>query len=112
MTRDEVLAYCLAKPGAVPDQPWESDYVAKVGGKIFAFTGESTVGVKCGRDLDEAAELRDRHPDDVTVMPYLGRYGWNSVRLDGSIADDEVHELIDASYGDVVARLPKAKRPA
>jgi predicted DNA-binding protein (MmcQ/YjbR family) len=112
MTRDELLAYCLAKSGAVPDQPWENDYVAKVGGKIFAFTGEATVGVKCGRDLDEAAELRDRHPDDVTVMAYIGRYGWNSVRLDGAVGDDEVRELVDASYDDVVARLPKKDRPA
>jgi predicted DNA-binding protein (MmcQ/YjbR family) len=111
MTGEEILAYCLAKPGAVPDQPWEGDVVAKVGGKIFAFTGQKTVGVKCGRDLDEAAELRDRHPDDVTVMAYLGRYGWNSVRLDGGLTDDEVRELLDASYDDVVARLPKAKRP-
>ena len=47
MTRDDLLAYCLAKPGAVPDQPWEGDIVAKVAGKIFAFTGERTVGVKC-----------------------------------------------------------------
>jgi len=112
MTRDELLAYCLAKPGAVPDQPWEGDVVAKVAGKIFAFTGDRTVGVKCGRDLDEAAELRDRHPDDVTIMAYIGRYGWNTVRLDGSIGSDEIEELVDASYDDVVARLPKSKRPS
>jgi predicted DNA-binding protein (MmcQ/YjbR family) len=111
MTHDELLAYCLAKPGAVPDQPWEGDVVAKVGGKIFAFTGDATVGVKCGRDLDEAAEIRDRHPDDVTVMAYIGRYGWNTVRLNGAVADDEILELIDSSYTDVVGRLPKAKRP-
>jgi predicted DNA-binding protein (MmcQ/YjbR family) len=111
MTREEILAYCLAKPGAVPDQPWENDVVAKVGGKIFAFTGDRTVGVKCGRDLDEAAELRDRHPVDVTTMAYIGRYGWNTVRIDGELGDNEIRELIDSSYDDVVARLPKGKRP-
>jgi predicted DNA-binding protein (MmcQ/YjbR family) len=112
ISRAEVLAHCLAKPGAVSDQPWEGDIVAKVGGKIFAFTGETSVGVKCGRDLEEAAELRHRHPGDVTVMAYIGRYGWNSVRLDGAVDADEVLELIDASYDDVVARLPKVKRPS
>jgi hypothetical protein len=30
----EVVAYCLAKPGATPDEPWEEDLVAKVGGKL------------------------------------------------------------------------------
>ena len=39
MTWGTLLAYCLAKPGAWQDEPWEGDVVAKVGGKIFAFFG-------------------------------------------------------------------------
>jgi predicted DNA-binding protein (MmcQ/YjbR family) len=108
----DVVAYCLAKPGAVADTPWEEDLVAKVGGKIFAFLGGNGVGLKCGRDADEAAELRLRFPDTATVMPYIGRYGWNSIALDGAIDDDELRDLIDASYDAVVARLPKRLRPA
>jgi predicted DNA-binding protein (MmcQ/YjbR family) len=106
-----VVAYCLAKPGAVPDTPWEDDLVAKVGGKIFAFLGGNGVGLKCGRDADEAAELRQRFPDAATVMPYIGRYGWNSIALDGAIDDEELRELVDASYDAIVARLPKRLRP-
>ena len=83
MRHADLVAYCLAKPGAVPDTPWEEDLVAKVGGKIFAFLGGGGVGLKCGRDADEAAELRLRFPDTVTVMAYIGRYGWNSIALDG-----------------------------
>jgi predicted DNA-binding protein (MmcQ/YjbR family) len=109
--REAVVAYCLAKPGAVPDEPWEDDLVAKVGGKIFAFLGGDGVGVKCGRNADEAAEWRQRYPEAVSVMAYIGRYGWNSVRLDGTVPEDEIQELIDASYDDVVSRLPKSKRP-
>ena len=116
MRHADLVAYCLAKPGAVPDTPWEEDLVAKVGGKIFAFLGGGGVGVKCGRDADEAAELRQRFPDAVTVMPYIGRYGWNSIVLDDAIGDipddDELRELVDASYEAVVARLPKRLRPA
>ncbi len=112
MDHDELIAYCLAKPGAVPDEPWEGDRVAKVGGKIFAFLGGDGLGVKCGATADEAAEWRHRYPDTISVMAYIGRYGWNSVRLDGKVPDDEVIELVDASYDDVVARLPKSKRPA
>lgn len=106
-----MIAYCMAKPGAVPDEPWEGDLVAKVGGKIFAFLGGDGIGVKCGATADEAGEWRDRYPDHVSVMAYIGRYGWNSVRLDGTIPDDEILELIDSSYADVVRRLPKSKRP-
>ncbi|CAN5320377.1 MmcQ/YjbR family DNA-binding protein [soil metagenome] len=112
MEYDEVVAYCLAKPGAVEDEPWEGDLVAKVGGKIFAFLGGDGLGVKCGATPDEAAEWRERYPDAVSVMAYIGRYGWNSVRLDGTVPDEEILELIDSSYVDVVSRLPRSKRPA
>jgi predicted DNA-binding protein (MmcQ/YjbR family) len=111
MNHDELVAYCMAKPGAVPDEPWEGDIVAKVGGKIFAFLGGDGLGVKCGRDSDEAAELRHRYPEHVTVMAYIGRHGWNSVRVDGTIPDEELRELVDESYAAIVAKLPKRLRP-
>jgi predicted DNA-binding protein (MmcQ/YjbR family) len=116
MTRDELARYCLAKPGAWLDEPWPGDEVAKVADKIFAFLGnaEATppgVGLKCGRDAESARELRDRHPHDVTVSAYIGRYGWNTVHLSGAVPDNELLELVDASYDAVVASLPKRNRP-
>ena len=112
MHHAELVAYCLSKPGAELDEPWEGDLVAKVGGKIFAFLGGAGVGLKCGRDADDAGELRQRFPGTVTTSAYIGRYGWNSIVLDGAIDDDELRELVDASYDAVVARLPKRLRPA
>ncbi len=111
MNHDELVAYCLAKPGATPDEPWEGDLVAKVGGKIFVFLGGDGIGVKCGTDADEAAELRHRYPDTVSVSAYIGRHGWNRVIVDGTIPDDELREIVDASYDAVVAKLPKRLRP-
>jgi predicted DNA-binding protein (MmcQ/YjbR family) len=111
VNHEELVAYCLAKPGATPDEPWEGDLVAKVGGKIFAFLGGDGLGVKCGRDADEAAEPRLRYPGTVEVMAYIGRHGWNRVTVDGTIPDDELCELVDDSYAAVVAKLPKRLRP-
>jgi predicted DNA-binding protein (MmcQ/YjbR family) len=111
VTHDELLAYCLSKPGAVQDEPWEGDIVAKVGGKIFSFNGDATIGVKCGRDAEEANELRERYPNDVTAMAYIGRFGWNTVRIDGAVPEEELYELVDSSYDAVVAGLPRSKRP-
>jgi predicted DNA-binding protein (MmcQ/YjbR family) len=111
MTPDELKEHCLAKPGAWPDQPWEGDTVAKVGPKIFAFLGPESVGVKCGATRDEADEWLARYPDDATVMAYIGRSGWNTLRLDGAIPDDEIREAVDASYDTVVAKLPRKHRP-
>jgi predicted DNA-binding protein (MmcQ/YjbR family) len=116
VTHDELVAYCLAKPGAVADEPWEGSPVAKVGGKVFAFLGRGGLGVKCGRDADEAAELRHRFPDSVSVSAHIGRFGWNRVELHGAVDegmdDDELRELVDASYDAVVAKLPARLRPA
>jgi len=112
MSPDELLAYCLAKPGAWEDEPWEGDTVAKVGAKIFAFVGGGTsVGVKAGANRDEADEWLLRYPEDASVTAYIGRSGWNTLRLGASIPDDEICAAIDESYDAVVAKLPKRDRP-
>jgi len=112
--RDELVAYCLAKPGAEETYPWgEAELVAKVGGKAFAFLGleGGRVGLKCGRDADEAAEWRERFPGAIETSHYIGRYGWNSVDWTGKVPEDDLRELIDSSYQAIVAALPKSKRP-
>ncbi|WP_328410537.1 MmcQ/YjbR family DNA-binding protein [Nocardia sp. NBC_00403] len=111
MDETKLLEYCLAKPGAWQDEPWEGDIVAKVGDKIFAFLGSTSVGLKCGRNREEADELIRVYPQDVAASAYIGRYGWNSVELGGAVPDDELTELVDQSYDAVVSKLPKSKRP-
>ena len=113
-SRTRWLDHCLVQPGAWRDEPWEGDVVVKVGPKIFAFLGSvdpaTSIGLKCG-DREAADLWLERYPGKVGVMPYLGRYGWNSFVLDGSIPDDEVAELIEHSYRQVVAKLPRSQRP-
>jgi len=95
--------------------------VVKVSSKIFAFLGAgpapgsaaaSSVGLKCGRTREAADEWLARYPDDASVMAYIGRSGWNSLRIGGAIPDDELVEAVDASYEAVVSKLPKKDRPA
>ena len=110
----ELQAHCLAKPGAWPDNPWDHDHpVIKVGeaerGKIFAFLGADSVGVKGGPTREVADEWLDRHPGKATVMAYIGRSGWNSLSFE--IPDDEILEAVDESYRLVVEKMPKSRRP-
>lgn len=115
MTREEMLSYCLAKPGAWLDRPWEGDEVVKVGSRIFAFLGapegEARVGLKCGPSREVADEWLHRFPDDARSSPYIGRSGWNTLRLGGGIPNEELIEAVDGSYDAVVAKLPKRERP-
>ena len=115
MRSGDLSDYALAKPGAWADQPWEGDHVAKVGeaerGKIFAFLGDAAVGVKSGATRDEADEWLARYPEDASVMAYIGRSGWNTLRIDGAIPDDEIRAAVDESYAFVVAKLPRKHRP-
>jgi predicted DNA-binding protein (MmcQ/YjbR family) len=111
MDLDEVIAHCMAKPGAEESYPWgDAELVPKVGGKAFAFIGlgEATVGLKFGPD---AEEWRERYPEVISISAYIGRYGWNVVKINGGVPDDELLELLDRSYEAVVAKLPKSKRP-
>ena len=114
MDVDAVLAYCLAKPGAEESYPWgDGEMVAKVGGKGFALVGlgaPGSVGVKA--TPEDGAAWRGRYPEAIRVSPYIGRFGWISVTLDGTVQGDEVAELIDESYRLIAGKLPKAKRPA
>jgi predicted DNA-binding protein (MmcQ/YjbR family) len=117
MTWDELLAFCLSRPGAWRDEPWEGDVVVKVGPKIFAFLGSppdgrASIGLKCGQTRDEADEWLMRFPGDAAVMPYIGRSGWNTLRAGVAIPDDELLEAVQSSYEAVVAKLPKKDRPA
>ncbi|WP_068401239.1 MmcQ/YjbR family DNA-binding protein [Kribbia dieselivorans] len=115
MSADAIREHALSLPGAWPDEPWEGDLVAKVGpgekGKIFAFLGERSVGVKVGATREEADEWLTRYPDDASVMAYIGRHGWNTLAIGGAIQLGELLEAIDESYAQVVAKLPKKDRP-
>src|SRR2546423_9282299 len=115
MNRDDVIARCMAKDGAEETYPWgDGELVAKVGGKAFAFIGlgegPGSVGLKCGRDADEAGHWRDRHPGAISLSAYIRRYGWNTVALDGSVPADDLIEMLHGPYDDVAARLPRDRR--
>ena len=83
--------------------------VYKIAGKVFAIyqPTEEQVTLKCDPELAE--ELRARYP---AVVPgyHTNKRLWNTVRLDGTVPDDELAELVRHAYEQTVRGLPKAER--
>ena len=102
----------MTLPGAVEDYPFGDEAaVFKVGGKMFALVmlaGEpGRVNLKC--DPDWAVELRQLH-DAVRPGYHMNKRHWNTVDLDESIDDEDMHEMIQHSYELVVKALPRRER--
>jgi predicted DNA-binding protein (MmcQ/YjbR family) len=112
MDLETLRAYLLDKPGAAEEYPFGPDtLVLKVAGKIFALVAwqERPLAISLKCDPDFVPILRQQYP---AVQPgyHLNKRHWNTVTLDGSIPEAEIHAMIDDSYDLVVDSLPKAKR--
>lgn len=113
---------CLGFPGAFEDYPFGPDTaVFKVraavpGGarheaKMFALSAMDPAGLavslKCEPALAE--QLRTAHPE-ITGAWHLNKRHWNGVRLDGSLPDSMVRDMVEDSYDLVVASLSRRQQ--
>jgi len=110
----ELRDRCLSLPGAEETFPFgPENSVFKVAGKMFALSRlDGTplrVSLKCDPSLAE--QLRAAH---AAVIPgyHLDKRHWNTVILDGSLAEDMVGEMIEDSYDLVVSKLSRTRRRA
>lgn len=109
---EEISEFASELVGVVEEQPFGPDVdVLKVGGKIFAIlspnSSTESISLKCDPEL--AIALRLEHAA-VTPGYHLNKRHWNTVRLDGTIPDHEVLQMVTHSYELVVAGLPKSMR--
>jgi predicted DNA-binding protein (MmcQ/YjbR family) len=106
-------AYCLSKKGVTEEFPFGPEtLVYKVMGKVFALTnidGFSSINLKA--DPEHAVELREQY---LSVMPgyHMNKKHWNTVLMDGSIADKLILTWIDDSYRLVASSLTKSLKSA
>jgi len=105
---EELREYCLAKAGVTEGLPFGEDtLVFKVGEKLFLLTSISLgnqFNVKCDPEL--AIELREKHPE-VTPGYHMNKKLWNTVKIDGNLTDKQLLGMIDHSYEQVFAGLPR-----
>ena len=111
-TLDALNAYFLTKPGTTASYPFgEGTLVFKVLDKMYGLVSEDAaplrLNLKC--DPDDALALRKQY-DAIFPGYHMNKKHWNSLILDGSLSDALVRELIDHSYGLVVAKMSQARQ--
>lgn len=117
MNIEEFREYCLGKPAATEDFPFDEDtLVFKVNNKMFALTslkkweaGDHSINLKC--DPQKALEYRELYPDEVFPGYHMNKKHWNTVVVDGpQLSRKVIQHLINHSYELVVSKLPKSQR--
>jgi predicted DNA-binding protein (MmcQ/YjbR family) len=110
----ELRGHCLSFPGTEETFPFgPNTSVFKVAGKMFALSqlgaDELRISLKCEPALAE--RLREAHAE---VIPgyHLNKRHWNTLILDGSLAEQMITDMIEDSYDLVVSHLPESRRRA
>lgn len=114
MRASELRDACLSFVGAEETFPFGPETsVFKVAGKMFALSRLDgvplAVSVKCEPGLAE--RLREAYPA-VNPGYHLSKRHWNTVTIDGTLADALIGEMVEDSYDLVVSALPKVRQRA
>lgn len=119
MTLDEIIAYCMQKPGAYSDYPFTPYFpVIRVKapsqpkGRIFAqpfiLRGVPMVTLNC--TPESALYYREQYPGAIVRgwhCPPVQQPHFNTVDLNGAVTDEALLEMIDHAYETVVGKYPK-----
>jgi predicted DNA-binding protein (MmcQ/YjbR family) len=113
---------CLSFPGAYEDYPFGPETAvfkvrANIAGgtrheaKLFALSAMDLqdwyVNLKCEPNL--AVQLRAAHPE-ITGAWHMNKTHWNGIRLDGTLPDDMIRDMVEDSYDLVVAGLTRKQQ--
>ena len=113
MTNEAIREYSLAKAGVTEGLPFgDTVLVFKVMGKMFllmSLESSLSINVKCEPEL--AIQLREKYPD---VLPgyHMNKVHWNTININGSIAENLIKDWIDLSYRLIADSLPKKDKIA
>jgi len=81
-TFDDVRSISLALPEVEEKLTWDTDVTFRVRDKIFVIGGDGSDGISLKASLAVQTDLIDLDSETFSPAPYVGRYGWVSVRLD------------------------------
>lgn len=102
LSKEDVVSYCLALPGAYEDHPFHDDtavlrHKGNRKGFVFLITakGRLHINVKC--EPLRSQLLRRVYPEGVVPAYHMNKEHWNTVFAKG-VPTEEVFRMIDMSY--------------
>lgn len=106
--------YLLQKPGVTKDLQPDWNWIRyQIGGKLFAAVclddQDQPYYITLKLDPAEGDFLRGQY-EDILPGYYMNKTHWNSVRVQGSVPDDLLRNLLDEAYRLVLHALPKKKQ--
>lgn len=109
MNVEELREYCLSRKGTTECFPFdEVTLVFKVMGKMFALIPldepDLSISLKC--DPEKALQLRESY-NSISPAYHFNKKYWNTVQVSPEISRELLEELVNHSYDEVVAKLPK-----
>lgn len=79
---DDVRSIATSLPEVEEKLTWDTDVTFRVRDKIFVIGADGSDGISVKASLDQQADLLAFDADTFSPAPYVGRYGWVSVKLE------------------------------
>jgi len=96
-SKDPLVAYCRALPGATADVKWGKDLIFSVGGKMFAgFMMPEGQPLGFLVDPDAFDHLVGRR--GIVPAPYMAKHSWISVTDRKKVPAAELRKLLKESH--------------
>ena len=114
MNLEELREYCLSLPHVTEDMPFDEDIlVFRICNRIFVLTSLESVPLRVSLtcDPERAIALREQYPDKIVAGYHLNKKHWNTVLLE-SLPLILIKEMIQHSYDQVLAKVPKKEKEA
>ncbi len=114
MKYDWIDEYLLSKTGVTKDIQPDWNWIRyQIGGKMFAAVcldwSNIPVYITLKLEPTEGEFLRKQY-EDIIPGYYMNKQHWNSVKADGEVPDALLKEMLNKSYGLVLAGFSKKKQ--
>ena len=103
--------YCLIKKGVSETLPFdERTLVMKVSNKMFAITDlEKEFSITLKAKPEDVIALTETY-ENIAGAYHFNKKHWINIKINGSISEVFIKELIDNSYNLVIAGMTKKQR--